>query len=116
MLTDLRASLPIWCTSQEPFRTNFRVADNLEVNDAQRVYRYREMRRTLRPYASLSSSVRYLGAIAFTLSMNAARSFSLSFGGGVVRVATRTPTSTKNFSCPAGEQIQSMRTASLEAL
>src|ERR1700731_1079435 len=41
---------------------------------------------------------------------------SLSFGGGVVRVATRTPTSTKNFSCPAGEQIQSMRTASLEAL
>src|SRR6202140_4622680 len=56
------------------------------------------MRRTLRPYASLSSSVRYLGAIAFTFSMNAACSFSLSFGGGVVRVATGSPTSTKNFS------------------
>src|SRR5258705_6635359 len=52
--------------------------------------------------------LRYLGAIAFTFSMNAACSLSLSFGGGVVRVATGTPTSTKNFSCPAGEQIQSM--------
>ncbi len=67
-------------------------------------------------YASLSSSVRYLGATAFTLSMNAACYFSESLGGGVVRVETGTPTSKKNFSCPAGEQIQSMRTASPEAL
>ena len=67
-------------------------------------------------YASLSSSVRYLGASAFTFSMYTACSYSESFGGGVVRVATRTPTSKKNFSCPAGEQIQSMRTASPEAL
>jgi type IV secretory pathway TrbL component len=67
-------------------------------------------------YASLSSSVRYLGASALSFSMNAACSFSLSFGGGVVRVATGTPTSMKNSSCPAGEQIQSMRTAPLEVL
>jgi hypothetical protein len=67
-------------------------------------------------YASFSSSVRYLGASAFTFSMNAASSFSESLGGGVIRVATGTPTSKKNFSCPAGEQMQSMRTASPEAL
>jgi hypothetical protein len=67
-------------------------------------------------YASLSNSVRYLGAIAFTFSMNAACSFSPSFGGGVVRVATGTPTSMKNFSCPAGEQTQSMRTGLAERL
>ena len=60
--------------------------------------------------------MRYLGASAFTFSMNAAFSFSLGFGGGVVRVATGTPTSMKNFSCPAGEQIQSMRTGSVEVL
>ena len=42
--------------------------------------------------------------------MNAACSFSPNFGGGVMRVATGTPTSMKNFSCPAGEQMQSMRT------
>src|SRR5580704_11017802 len=67
-------------------------------------------------YASRSSSVRYLGASAFTFSMNADCSFSSSFGGGVVRVATGTPTSTKKFSCPAGEQIQNMRTAPLDVL
>ena len=67
-------------------------------------------------YASLSSSVRYLGAIAFTFSMKAACSLSLSFIGGVVRVATGTPTSMKNLSCPAGEQMQSMRTGLVEAL
>jgi hypothetical protein len=48
--------------------------------------------------------------------MNAAWSFSESLGGGVIRVATGTPTSKKNFSCPAGAQIQSVRTASTEAL
>ena len=67
-------------------------------------------------YASLSNSVRYLGASAFTFSMNAACSFLSSSGGGVVRVATGTPTSMKNFSCPAGEQIQSIRTGPVEAL
>ena len=72
---------------------------------------------TARPnYASLSSSVWYLGASAFTFSMNAAFSFSLGFGGGVVRVATGTPISMKNFSWPAGEQIQSSRTGSVEVL
>jgi single-stranded-DNA-specific exonuclease len=34
----------------------------------------------------------------------------VSGGGGVVRVATGTPTSGKNFSCPEGEQMQSRRT------
>ena len=67
-------------------------------------------------YAAVRSSVRYLGASAFTFSMNAAWSFSPSFGGGVVRVATGTPTSVKNFSCPAGEQIQSRRTGLVEVL
>jgi hypothetical protein len=41
-------------------------------------------------YASLSSSVRYLGASAFNLSMNPACSFSSSFCEGVVRVAIGT--------------------------
>src|ERR1700693_2548966 len=67
-------------------------------------------------YASRSSSVRYLGASAFTFSMNAASSFSPSFGGGVVRVTTGTPTSMKNLSCPAGEQMQSTRTGPVEVL
>ena len=43
--------------------------------------------------------------------MNSCCSSGLSFGGGVVRVATFTPTSLKNFSCPAGEQMQSSRVA-----
>lgn len=67
-------------------------------------------------YASLNNSVRYLGASALTFSINAPWSFSSSFGGGVVRVATGTPTSRKNFSCPAGEQIQSIRTGLVEVL
>lgn len=67
-------------------------------------------------YASLSNSVRYLGASALAFSMNAISSFSSSLGGGVVRVATGTPTSTKNLSCPAGQQIQSMRTGPVEVL
>ena len=49
-------------------------------------------------YASFNSSVRYLGASALTFSINAACCCSSSFGGGVVRVATGTPTSMKNFS------------------
>jgi len=42
--------------------------------------------------------------------------FLSNFGGGVVGVATGTPTSMKNFSCPKGEQIQSMRTGLAEVL
>ncbi len=45
-----------------------------------------------------------------TLNMNSACCSGLSFGGGVVRVATGIPTSMKNFSCPAGEQTQISRT------
>jgi hypothetical protein len=46
--------------------------------------------------------VRYLGASAFTFSMNAACSLSFNFGGGVVRVATGTPTSRQEFILPCG--------------
>jgi len=74
------------------------------------------LRETRRHYVSLSSSVRYLGASAFTFSMNAAWSLSFSFGGGVVRVATGTPTSMKNFSCPDGEHMHSNRTGLEETL
>ena len=48
----------------------------------------------------------YLGASAFALSRNATICLPSSLGGVVVRVATGTPTSRKNFSCPAGEQMQ----------
>src|ERR1700722_7497114 len=58
----------------------------------------------------LSSSVRYLGASCFILVTSFSCASFSSFGGGVVRVATGTPTSRKNFSCPAGEQRHSMRT------
>src|SRR5271170_632490 len=64
-------------------------------------------------YASFRSSVRYLGAIAFAFSRNSIICFSSSLGGAVVRVATGTPTSRKNLSLPAGEQMQ-MRRAGLE--
>ena len=64
------------------------------------------MRRTLRPYASLSSSVRYLEAIAFTFSMNAACSSSLSFGGGVVRVATKYPRATQAYMERVGQTVE----------
>src|ERR1019366_6405039 len=60
-------------------------------------------------YASFNSSVRYLGVSALAFSRNSANCFSSSFGGGVVRVATGTPTSRKNLSFPAGEQMQIMR-------
>jgi hypothetical protein len=43
-----------------------------------------------------------LGASAFTFSMNAACSFSPSFGVGEVRVATGTPTSMKKFLLSGG--------------
>ena len=49
-------------------------------------------------YASCKSFVRYFGASAFAFSMNAAIPCASSCGGAVVRVATGTPTSIKNFS------------------
>src|ERR1700728_3233657 len=60
-------------------------------------------------YASFSSSVRYLGASALAFSTNSIICFSSSLGGAVVRVATGTPTSRKNLSLPAGEQMHIMR-------
>jgi len=60
--------------------------------------------------------VRYFGASAITFRMNSDCLRSLSFGGGVVRVATGMPTSIKNLSCPAGEQMQTRRAGSEEAL
>jgi hypothetical protein len=47
--------------------------------------------------------------MAFAFSRNLAICFSSSSGGGVVRVATGTPTSRKNLSFPAGEQMQIIR-------
>jgi hypothetical protein len=44
--------------------------------------------------------------MALALSRNSAICFSSSVGDGVVRVATGTPTSRKNLSFPAGEQMQ----------
>ena len=52
-------------------------------------------------YASLSNSVRYLGASAFTFSMNAVCAFSSSFGGGVVR-GDRHPDLHEEFLLPRG--------------
>ena len=56
-----------------------------------------------------SSSVRYFGASAIALAMNAAVAASSSAGGASVRCATGTPTSLKNSSWPAGEQRHSSR-------
>src|SRR5471030_2743871 len=56
-----------------------------------------------------SSSVRYFGASAIALAMNAPVAASSSAGGASVRCATGTPTSLKNSSWPAGEQRQSSR-------
>jgi hypothetical protein len=54
--------------------------------------------------------VRYFGAIALAFPRNSAICFSSNLGGGVVRVATGTPSSWKNLSLPAGEQMQIIRT------
>ena len=67
-------------------------------------------------YASLSSSVRYFGASSITFLKNAASCAASTLGGGVVRVATAVPTSLKNSSWPAGEQMQSILTGFDEAL
>ena len=75
------------------------------------VYRGRSLRASGRAaYARSRSSVRYFGAMAFAFTKNSAICFSSSSGGGVVRVATGTPTSRKNLSLPAGEQMQIIRT------
>jgi len=67
-------------------------------------------------YASLSISVRYFGVTVITFFMNAACSAPSSFGGSVVRVATGVPTSVKNSSRPAGEEMQRTRVAFAEML
>src|SRR5580704_11489805 len=59
----------------------------------------------------LSSSVRYRGASATALLMEAFSSSLVSLGAGAVRLATGTPTSIKNSSCPAGEHRQRRRAA-----
>jgi hypothetical protein len=61
------------------------------------------------------SSVRYLGASSWAFFMNAACASLSSLGGGVVRVATGTPTCAKNSSCPAGAHRHSKRTVCFEA-
>lgn len=56
--------------------------------------------------ASLTDSVPYLGASAFTFSMNAACPLSFGSGECVVRVPTGTPGTYEKVLCPAaGEQI-----------
>src|SRR5205807_1487295 len=55
-----------------------------------------------RDQASARSSVWYFGAMAFAFSRNSASCSLLRAGGGVVRVATGTPTSRKKLSLPAG--------------
>jgi hypothetical protein len=62
------------------------------------------------------SSDLYFGASSWDFFINCACSSLPSLGGGVVRVATDTPTCAKNSSCPAGAQMQSSRTVCLEAL
>lgn len=62
-------------------------------------------------YAGRSNSVLYPGARALALATNSASAFSSSFGGGVVRAATGTPTLAKNSSYPAGEQMHNRRAA-----
>jgi len=60
-------------------------------------------------------SVRYFGRSAMAFAIIAAAAALSSLGGGIVRVATGTPTARNNSSCPAGEQMQSNRAGSLEA-
>src|SRR5580692_7625684 len=67
-------------------------------------------------HALSSNSVRYFEAIAPTLALNAACAASSSLGGGIVRVATGVPTSRKNSSWPAGEQMQSILAGSEDEL
>ena len=52
----------------------------------------------------------------YSVFMKAACSSGLSFGGGVVLVATFTPSSIKKFSEPAGEQMHRRRAALEELL
>ena len=60
-------------------------------------------------------SVRYFGRSAIVLAILSASAALPGLGGGVVRVATGTPSARNNSSCPAGEQMQSNRAGSLEA-
>jgi hypothetical protein len=60
-------------------------------------------------------SVRYFGRSAIIFAFISASAALSGLGGGVVRVATGTPTARKNSSCPAGEQMQSNRAGFWEA-
>ena len=60
--------------------------------------------------------MRYSGASAFDLAMNAAWVWPSRAGGGSVRDVTGTPTAMKNSSCPDGVHVQSSRAASPAAL
>jgi len=60
--------------------------------------------------------VPYFAAIAFALFANSAICILSSLGGAVVRVATGTPSSTKNLSLPAGAQIQIIRAGLVDEL
>jgi hypothetical protein len=71
---------------------------------------------SVKGYASFISSVRYLGVRAAAFCRNSIICFSSSLGGAVVRVATGTPTSWKNLSLPAGEQMQIIRADLEDAL
>ena len=66
------------------------------------------------PYGSMSS-VRYAGASAFDLAMNAAWASWSSGGGGSVRDVTGVPTATKNSSCPGGVHMHRSRAGAPEA-
>ena len=60
-------------------------------------------------------SVRYFGRSAVVFALISASAASSSLGGGVVRVATGTPTARKSSSRPAGVHMQSNRAGSFEA-
>src|SRR5208282_920403 len=66
--------------------------------------------------ACCSNSVRYIGASAAAFALNAACAAASISGGGVVRVETGTPSSMKNSSWPAGEQMQSILAGRMDEL
>src|ERR687893_1545358 len=61
-------------------------------------------------------SDRYHGASSWSLATNSACAASSNSGGASVRFPTRTPTSSKNRSCPAGEHMHKSRAGRSEAL
>jgi len=76
----------------------------------------RSFRMACAPYASLSNSVLYFGARAFTFSMNAVCSFSIQLRRRSRPCRHRHPNLQENFLLSRGEQIHSIRTGTVEAL